>query len=99
MTNFKNNNNLTFNQWFAGLIDGDGSILYSTKQCVISVEITTGLDDSNSLLRIQKRFGGNIKPIKNRNALRWRCAIKKKISYYIWYYYKYKWSYKTYQSY
>jgi len=50
-----------FNQWLAGLIDGDGSLLVS-KAGYPSCEITVALADERMLRIIQNKIGGSIKP-------------------------------------
>ena len=60
-----------FNQWLAGLIDGDGSLLIS-KKGYPSCEITVHLTDEKMLRVIQKQLGGSIKPRTGVQAVRWR---------------------------
>ncbi|KAF2135052.1 uncharacterized protein K452DRAFT_341605 [Aplosporella prunicola CBS 121167] len=50
-----------FNQWLAGLIDGDGSLQVS-KAGYSSCEITVALVDERMLRIIQNKLGGSIKP-------------------------------------
>ena len=61
-------------QWFAGFIDGDGSIC--VYQDHVSIEATTSFDDDGILSDIKKVFGGSIKARSNANALRWRSRKK-----------------------
>lgn len=61
-------------QWFAGFIDGDGSILVYKDH--VSIEATTSFDDSGILSDIKKKFGGSIKIRSNAQALRWRSRKK-----------------------
>ena len=49
-----------FNQWLAGLIDGDGSLQVS-KAGYTSCEITVALADERLLRIIQNKLGGFIK--------------------------------------
>ncbi len=49
---------IKFNQWLAGLIDGDGYLRVS-KQGYTSCEITVGLEDEKMLIQIQNKFGGS----------------------------------------
>jgi hypothetical protein len=51
-----------FNQWLAGLIDGDGSMQVS-KAGYSSSEITVALADECMLRIIQNKLGGFIKPL------------------------------------
>nr|YP_009444500.1 hypothetical protein [Kazachstania unispora]APD15123.1 hypothetical protein [Kazachstania unispora] len=66
---------IKFNQWLAGLIDGDG-YFGITKGKYISCEITVELKDENMLLEIQKRFGGSIKLRSGIRAMRYRLQNK-----------------------
>jgi hypothetical protein len=47
-----------FNQWLAGLIDGDGSFLLS-KKGYASLEIVMEVRDKHALYQIKERFGGS----------------------------------------
>jgi LAGLIDADG endonuclease len=58
-------------QWLAGLIDGDGCFLVSSKSYG-SLEITVSSDDETMLQKIKQEFGGSIKPRPNLKALRYR---------------------------
>jgi hypothetical protein len=58
-----------FNEWLAGLIDGEGSLLIS-KRGYISCEITMGLQDEYALRFIQNKLGGSIKLRSGAKALR-----------------------------
>ena len=60
-----------FNQWLAGLIDGNGSLLVS-KSGYSSCEITVALADERMLRIIQNKLGGSIKPRSGVQAIRWR---------------------------
>lgn len=60
-----------FDQWLAGLIDGDGCLLVS-KQGYTSCEITVALADERLLRIIQNKLGGSIKPRSGVQAIRWR---------------------------
>lgn len=62
---------IRFNQWLAGLIDGDGSLLVS-KAGYSSCEITVALADERILRIIQNKLGGAIKPRSGVQAIRWR---------------------------
>lgn len=64
-----------FNQWLAGLIDGDGSLLVS-KEGYTSCEITVALADERMLRIIQNKLGGTIKPRSGVRAIRWRLHNK-----------------------
>jgi hypothetical protein len=60
-----------FNQWLAGLIDGDGSLQVS-KAGYSSCEITVALADERMLRIIQNKLGGAIKARSGVKAIRWR---------------------------
>lgn len=71
----KSNSDLKFNQWLAGLIDGDGSFLLS-KQGYASLEITMDIRDERALQAIKNIYGGSIKLRSNAKALRYRLHHK-----------------------
>jgi len=58
-----------FNQWLAGLIDGDGRLQVS-KEGYSSCEITVALADERMLRIIQNKLGGSIKPRSGVQAIR-----------------------------
>lgn len=64
-----------FNQWLAGVIDGDGSLQVS-KAGYTSCEITVALADERLLRIIQNKLGGSIKPRAGVKAIRWRLHNK-----------------------
>jgi LAGLIDADG endonuclease len=64
-----------FNQWLAGLIDGDGCFLLS-KQGYASLEIVMQTRDKNCLYQIKNKFGGSIKLRSGVNYLRYRMHHK-----------------------
>ena len=66
----------SFNQWLAGLIDGDGCFLLS-KKGYASLEITMDIRDSLCLYKIKQIYGGSIKIRSNANAIRYRLHNKK----------------------
>lgn len=51
---------LHWNQWLAGLIDGDGCLLVS-KAGYASCEITMGIEDEHALMQIKQKLGGSVK--------------------------------------
>lgn len=62
-----------FNEWLAGLIDGDGYFgLVDNKYPVC--EITVGIEDEKMLYQIQNKFGGSIKKRSGVNAVRYRLS-------------------------
>lgn len=60
-----------WNQWLAGLIDGDGYLTIQ-KNNVAICEITMPLDDQPLLEKIKGVLGGNIKPRNGYRAVRYR---------------------------
>lgn len=60
-----------FNEWLAGLIDGDG-YLYVTKKGYTGCEITVALEDEKMLRIIQNKLGGSVKPRSGTKAVRYR---------------------------
>jgi hypothetical protein len=66
---------LHFNQWLSGLIDGDGSLQVS-KKGYTSCEITVAICDERMLRIIQNKLGGSIKMRSGARALRWRLHNK-----------------------
>jgi hypothetical protein len=73
--NNNNNNDNKWNQWLAGLIDGDGSFLL-TKKGYASLEITMDIRDEHALQIVKNVYGGSIKLRSNANALRYRLHHK-----------------------
>ncbi len=65
-----------FDEWLAGLIDGDGYFIL-TKKGYASCEITIDIRDKQALYLVKQKFGGTIKPISNANALRYKLRHKK----------------------
>lgn len=70
-----NNTNDKFNQWLAGLIDGDGYFSINSKNN-ISLEILVGIEDEPILKEIQNKFGGSIHPRSGIKAIRYRLQNK-----------------------
>ncbi len=70
------NNDESWNEWLAGLIDGDGSLLLS-KSGYPSCEITMSLQDEHALAIIKQKLGGSIKIRSGAKALRYRLHNKK----------------------
>ena len=67
-----------FNQWLAGLIDGDGCFQLS-KKGYASLEIVSHIRDKNCLYQIKQKFGGAVKLRTNLNHLRFRMHHKQGI--------------------
>lgn len=64
-----------FNEWLAGIIDGDGCFLLS-KKGYASLEITTQLRDKRVLYLIKQKYGGAVKLYAGDNYLRYRLHHK-----------------------
>ena len=73
---FSKKNEESWNEWLAGLIDGDGSLLIS-KSGYPSCEITMLLKDEHALAIIKQKLGGSIKLRSGVKALRYRLHNKK----------------------
>nr|YP_009722388.1 hypothetical protein [Morchella importuna]QGN66790.1 hypothetical protein [Morchella importuna] len=64
-----------FNEWLAGLIDGDGCFQLS-KKGYSSLEIVMELRDKHCLYQIKDKFGGSVKLRAGDNHLRYRLHHK-----------------------
>jgi NADH:ubiquinone oxidoreductase subunit 2 (subunit N) len=71
-------NEKRFNEWLAGLIDGDG-YFYSYKSGSSGLEITMDLRDEHCLYIIKNRFGGSVKLRSGVKAVRYRLHNKEGI--------------------
>lgn len=60
-----------FNQWLAGLIDGDGQF-HTTKKGFSSFKIVMYINDKSLLYLIKHKYGGFIKEIAGSNALKYK---------------------------
>ena len=67
--------NNKFNQWLAGLIDGDGCFQL-TKKGYASLEITMDIRDEHALQIVKNVYGGSIKLRSGANAIRYRLHHK-----------------------
>ena len=76
--NKKSNDEIKFNEWLAGVIDGDGCFQLS-KKGYSSLEITMETRDKHCLYIIKQRFGGSIKIKSDVNWLRYRLHHKEGI--------------------
>ena len=72
----KNIQEIKFNQWLAGLIDGDGYLLV-TKDGYSGCEITVALEDEQILRVIQNKIGGRVKLRSGVKAIRYRLNQRK----------------------
>jgi LAGLIDADG endonuclease len=77
-TNNSDNTNKKFNEWLAGLIDGDGCFQLS-KKGYASLEIVMELRDKACLFAVKQKFGGSIKLRSGKNHLRYRLHHKQGI--------------------
>ena len=70
------NHDIIFNQWLAGLIDGDGCFQLS-KKGYASLEIVMETRDKHCLYLIKQKYGGSVKLRSGINWLRFRLHHKK----------------------
>jgi LAGLIDADG endonuclease len=66
---------LYFNQWLAGLIDGDGHLGVS-KKGYTSCEITIGIKDVSALILVKNKLGGSVKARSGSKSFRYRLHHK-----------------------
>lgn len=71
-------NDVLWNQWLAGLIDGDGCFFIS-KQGQISLEITVACDDAVMLQQIKQKTGGVVKLRSGSKSVRLRIFRKQQL--------------------
>ena len=62
---------IKFNQWLAGLIDGDGQF-HTTKKGNSSLKIVMRINDKSLLYLLKHRYGGFVKEIAGSNALKYK---------------------------
>lgn len=67
--------NKAFNEWLAGLIDGDGCFQLS-KKGYASLDIVMELRDKHCLYQVKQKFGGSVKLRAGDNHLRYRLHHK-----------------------
>ena len=65
-----------FNEWLAGLIDGDGYFLL-TKKGYVSCEICMDARDKKALYLILHKYGGSIKSVSGAKAYKYKLRNKK----------------------
>lgn len=68
-------NNLKFNEWLGGLIDGDGSLSLVSKK-IPTCEITVGIEDEKMLRQIQNKYGGTIKSRSGNKSIKYKLQNK-----------------------
>lgn len=72
-----NTNKEKWNNWFAGLTDGDGYFYINKKEKSISYEISTHVTDARVLQILKHELkGGSVKPRSNCKAVRYRVKAK-----------------------
>lgn len=71
-----NSNEISWNQWLAGRVDGDGCFLISSSGYT-SLEITMDLRDAHALYQIKQKRGGSVKLRSGSKAVRFRLHHKK----------------------
>lgn len=67
---------IKWNQWLAGIIDGDGYLAIQKSNNVAVCEITMPLEDESLLFEIKQKLGGNIKLRAGCRAVRYRLNHK-----------------------
>lgn len=71
------NNDSKWNQWFAGLVDGDGCFYFNKKEKNISFELTTHTTDARVLYNIKNKLkAGSVKLRSGSNSIRYRVKQK-----------------------
>ena len=71
-----------WNQWLAGLIDGNGC-LFISKHGFAACEIAMGIRDKHALNQVKQKFGGSIKLRSGSNSINYRLHHKEGIIYLI----------------
>lgn len=66
---------MQWNQWLAGVIDGDGYLTIEKNKAAV-LQITMPLKDENLLNQIKQKLGGNIKRRKQSFSIRYRLSHK-----------------------
>ncbi len=74
-SDFNNNQENSWNEYLAGLIDGDGSLLVS-KEGYASLEITMDIYDEYALNKLKQKLGGSVKLRSGARAFRYRLHHK-----------------------
>jgi hypothetical protein len=66
-----------WNQWFAGIADGDGCFYINTKEKSISFEVTTHITDARALYDIKNKLkGGTVRLRSGSQSVRYRVKAK-----------------------
>ena len=69
-------NDKNFNEWLAGLIDGDG-LLFVSKKGYANLKIIMSEKDKSALYEIKHKFGGSIRSISGSKKLKYKLHHKK----------------------
>lgn len=73
----QNINDEKWNQWFAGLTDGDGCFYINKKERSVSFELTTHITDIRVVTEIKNKLKtGNVKKRSNSQSVRFRTKTK-----------------------
>ena len=70
-----NSDELKWNEWLAGVIDGDGYLTIQKNKAAV-LEITMPLNDETLLYQIKQKLGGNINRRKESLSIRYRLGHK-----------------------
>ena len=69
---------IRWNEWLAGIVDGDGSFYFNKKEKSVSFEVTTYITDAKVLYNIKNKLGGgSIKFRANTQSTRYRVKERK----------------------
>lgn len=71
-----NINDKSFDEWLAGIIDGDG-YFHLSKSGTTRLNITMDIKDKNVLHLIQSKYGGSIYKVSKANAMKYQLSSKK----------------------
>jgi hypothetical protein len=70
-------NTQLWNEWFAGIVDGDGCLYIHKKEKSISFELTTHITDIRVVTNIKNMLkGGTVKKRSNSQSVRYRVKSK-----------------------
>ena len=67
---------IKWNQWLAGVIDGDGYLAIQKSNNIAVCEITMGLEDEYLLAQIKQKLGGYIRLRSGARAVRYRLSTQ-----------------------
>lgn len=70
---------IAWNQWLAGIIDGDGNLAIQASNNVAVCEITMPLEDESLLYKIKQKLGGSISSRSKAKTIRYRLCDQKGI--------------------